>query len=290
MMPTCKNSVDNVPFLVEVVVVIDASGSMETAVPAPQQAAEKFAREYSSLAKTRFEDGLSTRLRFTSFSRNKTTVFDGNPKDLSEVGILAIIASTKPKDVTRLYSTAVEEANILAGRIRAKYTQYKAGLDDVPIHEFGRGCVFILTTDGDDNASKFHTANDVHLALSTLKNLGVNVLFGGAKINAEMVGKSMGVDDNNCLQIGGDSKHTAEGLHALQVVALRSSSSSSVGPRPTFTKEQRLRSCSRDEIAMLQEVVLQDTLQDTISSTITGPPTLTRPPLLKRSKACRYVS
>jgi uncharacterized protein YegL len=75
--------------------------------------------------------------------------------------------------------------------------------------------LFVITTDGYENASKEYTAKHIKDLISMKKELGWEFLFLGANIDSESVGETFGIEEERVADYHADSKGTEVIYEAL---------------------------------------------------------------------------
>ncbi|MBQ4166876.1 MAG: VWA domain-containing protein [Clostridia bacterium] len=82
--------------------------------------------------------------------------------------------------------------------------------EDVPEHT-----VFIITTDGMENASRKYTSDEVKKLISQKKELGWEFLFLGANIDAVETAKHFGIEEDRAVTYKSDKKGTRMNFAAM---------------------------------------------------------------------------
>jgi uncharacterized protein YegL len=82
--------------------------------------------------------------------------------------------------------------------------------EDVPEHT-----VFIITTDGMENASRKYTSDEVKKLISQKKGLGWEFLFLGANIDAVETAKHFGIEEDRAVTYKSDKKGTRMNFAAM---------------------------------------------------------------------------
>lgn len=128
---------------------------------------------------------------------DNTTEIVHDRMELSEIGTM-----TKQDYVVR-GCTALMDA--LGGAIRHIENIHKyARKEDVPEHT-----IFVITTDGMENASRLYSAEKVKQMIEEKKKIGWEFLFLAANIDAVETARDFGIDESRAVNYHADSQGTA---------------------------------------------------------------------------------
>lgn len=131
-----------------------------------------------------------------------TVLFDHEQKVLHDRLDLNDIAPLTEKDYTVRGCTALIDAIGSAVHHIENIHKY-ARPEDVPEHT-----IFIITTDGMENASKRYNADDVRRTISQKTELGWEFLFLGANIDAVETAGRLGIRKDRAVKYHADKKGT----------------------------------------------------------------------------------
>lgn len=139
-----------------------------------------------------------------------TVLFDNKSEVLHDRVKLSEIAPMTERDYTVRGCTALLDA--LGGAIRHIGNIHKyARKEDVPAHT-----VFVITTDGMENASVLYTAEEVKKAICRQKEkYGWEFLFLGANIDAVETARRYGIGADRAVRYHADSEGTAVNFSAM---------------------------------------------------------------------------
>lgn len=131
-----------------------------------------------------------------------TVLFDHEQKVLHDRLPLNEVAPLTEKDYTVRGCTALIDA--IGGAVHHIETIHKyARPEDVPEHT-----IFVITTDGMENASKRYNADDVRRTISQKEELGWEFLFLGANIDAVETAGRLGIRKDRAVNYHADKKGT----------------------------------------------------------------------------------
>lgn len=133
-----------------------------------------------------------------------TVLFDHEIKVLHDRVDLSEIQPMTDKDYTVRGTTALIDAiGMTIGRIKEQHKELSE--DEVPEHT-----IFVITTDGMENASKEYSSKDVKKMIEHQKKKhNWEFLFIGANIDAVETAKHFGIDKNRAVNYKADSKGTS---------------------------------------------------------------------------------
>lgn len=173
--------------LTEIVFILDMSGSMEPL------AADTIGGFNSLLAKQKRQKG---RAVVTTLLFNDKSHVIHDRQDIRQVGPLT------PRDYCPSGCTALLDAAGSAIRHIETVHRY-ARPYDVPGHT-----LFVITTDGMENASTRYSLREVRHMIETAKERHWEFLFLGANIDTEETARSMGIGRDRCVQYRPDAEGT----------------------------------------------------------------------------------
>ncbi len=174
--------------LTEIVFILDMSGSMEPLT------ADTIGGFNSLLTKQKKQRGRA--IVSTIFFNDRSYVIHDR-EDIRQ------IAPLTPQDYCPSGCTALLDA--AGGAIRHIETVHRyARTYDVPGHT-----LFIITTDGMENASTRYSLREVRHMISQAKERHWEFLFLGANIDTEEAARSMGIAPDRCVQYRPDAEGTA---------------------------------------------------------------------------------
>ena len=133
-----------------------------------------------------------------------TVLFDHEIKVLHDRVDLSEIQPMTDKDYTVRGTTALIDAiGMTIGRIKEQHKELSE--DEVPEHT-----IFVITTDGMENASKEYSSKDVKKMIEHQKKKhNWEFLFIGANIDAVETAKHFGIDKNRAVNYKADSRGTS---------------------------------------------------------------------------------
>jgi len=131
-----------------------------------------------------------------------------------------------PRNLTRLYATAMEELAKLRRGIKAEKKK------NPNINVVG---VFELHTDGIDNKSEPFTYKDLNSAVKAARDEGITCIFAGANQDAVSVGEQYGFDPQLSLTTDSSQVNATQGLRIASAAVMRACS----GAPPQFTQLER---------------------------------------------------
>lgn len=147
---------------------------------------------------------------------------DINTINISEEEAIALV---RPRGMTRLFSTAIEDLARLRKAIKKKKQENPS------TKVIG---VFELHTDGHDNKSTF-TAKDLNAAVTSAREEGITCIFAGANQDAVTTGLTYGFDERLSLTTDSTPERAFQGLRVSSQAVMRACS----GKVPQFTQAER---------------------------------------------------
>ncbi|WP_433233881.1 vWA domain-containing protein [Actinomadura nitritigenes] len=180
-----------------VTVILDRSGSMATV----KEDAEGGLRAFLD---TQREAPGRTLVTLRQFDHEHATIFERVP--LEDVPAFEL----RPRGTTALLDAI--------GSTIAMTNEY---VDGLPEEDRPGEVVFVIVTDGHENASKDWTLDRVKAAITAERDRGRAVVFLAADQDAITVGHSMGVDAGSSLSYGGD--HTMAAMASAGEMVARGS-------------------------------------------------------------------
>ena len=132
-----------------------------------------------------------------------TVLFDNVSEVLHDRAALETVAPLTDSDYTVRGCTALLDAIGDAVRHIKNIHKY-AREEDVPAHT-----MFIITTDGMENASKRYDAKEVKAMIEAQKECGWEFLFLGANIDAVGTAKQFGIAEDRAVNYHADAEGTA---------------------------------------------------------------------------------
>lgn len=173
--------------LTELVFILDRSGSMAGLE------GDTIGGFNAMIAKQKKEDGKAL---------VSTVLFDNNSEVLHDRMPLESVVPMTNKDYTVRGCTALLDA--LGGAIKHISNIHKyARPEDVPEHT-----VFVITTDGMENASRKFSADEVKKLIEEKKELGWEFIFLAANIDAVSTASRFGISENRAVNYHADSAGT----------------------------------------------------------------------------------
>ncbi len=232
-----------VSYYKDTVFIGDRSHSMISMGDSPLKGARGFLGRVS-----KNDSGVDQHIEFVVFSENKEVVYSGLSKELKETDIERCVKAMIFSGATRFYDTlleAIADQDARLTRAWGKLSPYVKRLTSK--HTFGISTITIVT-DGYDNKSA-NSVSDVRIALQHhCKKWGCVPIYLGANVDAEQEGTRLGVDKGLCLQMGSDPQHSQHAMEAMVDITMQASNRpSSLGLTPTFSQNQRMRSCESTE-------------------------------------------
>ena len=227
------------PSYVDVVLVVDRSGSMITMGDGLLSGCEKFIKEHCDMAMSFNMTNGNYRLRIVSFDNTVETLYDENATDFfkSKSNSEAIKKGLLPRGTTRLYDTIIEQLDEQTTRV----DDFKKSLHPSVAKLNPRIAVICaVLTDGEDNMSinrSRHVANKIE---AHIKNYEATCQFIAANQNANVTGARMGFPVETCLQMDADPEHAAAAMECITSSCIRTIS----GESPHFLQEERTMSAS----------------------------------------------
>ncbi len=138
-----------------------------------------------------------------------TVLFDNESSVLHDRLPLRDVPEMTEKDYTVRGCTALLDAVGDAIKHVKKIHRY-ARAEDVPEHT-----IFVITTDGMENASHRYRADEVRRMIEQQKECGWEFLFLGANIDAIGAAKSIGIDEDRAANYLADSEGTENVFYSL---------------------------------------------------------------------------
>lgn len=153
-----------------------------------------------------------------------TVLFDNESEVVHDRVKLSEIKPMTEKDYYVRGCTALIDA--IGGAIRHISNIHKyARPEDVPEHT-----MFVITTDGMENASRKYTSDEVKRMVERKKEEGWEFLFIGANIDSVETAKHFGIDADRAVNYHADKKGTAKVFGAVAEAACRMRACGSVAP------------------------------------------------------------
>ena len=180
--------------LTEVVFILDRSGSMSGLE------ADTIGGFNSLIEKQKLQDGIC----YVS-----TVLFDHESIVLHDRVELKGIDRMTTSDYVPRGMTALVDAVGDAVKHISNVHKY-ARPEDVPEHT-----LFVITTDGYENASKRYSAKDVKRMIEEKKKCGWEFLFLGANIDAVETAKIYGIDENRSVRYSATQAGTAQNFETV---------------------------------------------------------------------------
>lgn len=227
------------PSYVDVVLVVDRSGSMVSMGDGLLTGCEKFIKEHSDMAKSFNMTEGTYRLRIVSFDNTVEVLYNGNATDFytKKSNVEELTKGLIPRGTTRLYDTIIEEVDHQTTRVDAfKQTLHPSVLSLNP-----RIAVICATlTDGEDNMSRHHSRHVASKIEAHIQTYDATCQFIAANQNANVTGAGMGFPIETCLQMDADPDHAAAAMECITSSCLRTIS----GESPHFSQVERSMSAS----------------------------------------------
>ncbi len=162
----------------------------------------------------------------TTFDTTAETHFDNEDIHQVEMTLEEAHAMVSPRNLTRLYATAMEEL----AKLRRSVKESKAANPDKQVVG-----VFELHTDGQDNESAPFTSRDLNAAVKAARAEGITCIFAGANQDAVTVGEQYGFDRDLSLTTDSTPQNASAGLRMASHAVMRACS----GAPPQFTQLMR---------------------------------------------------
>lgn len=138
-----------------------------------------------------------------------TVIFDEVSEVIHDRVDIASVAPMTDNDYTVRGCTALIDA--IGGAIHHISNVHKYIRDeDVPEHT-----IFIITTDGMENASRIYNSTTVKKMIEEKKKLGWEFIFMGANIDAVETARHFGISENRAVNYHSDSKGTRLNYEAM---------------------------------------------------------------------------
>lgn len=200
----------------------DRSGSMGSMGKAVKDGMEIFLNTQKEIAiKENRED--NTYWRHVTFDTNKDVVYQGKDKTHG-ILVKANIDSDDlaPRNMTRLYDTALEELEILTQKRLELQNSLPKSIKKLDVKVMG---FFTLLTDGQDNQSSLGSRMRMKKAIEKARKEGIVCTFLGANQDAEYIGPEYGFSVGNSLTFSADAPVGEDSSNTGIYNALRSASS-----------------------------------------------------------------
>ncbi len=201
----------------------DRSGSMSSYGRAPGDSLYSSIEDHKKNSK---ENNVKVFYSLTTFDTIAETHFDNEDIHQVEMTLEEARAMVSPRDLTRLYATAMEEL----AKLRRSVKESKAANPDKQIVG-----VFELHTDGQDNESAPFTSGDLNAAVKAARAEGITCIFAGANQDAVTVGEQYGFDRDLSLTTDSTPQNASTGLRMASQAVMRACS----GAPPQFTHAMR---------------------------------------------------
>ena len=172
------------------------------------------------------ENNVKVFYSLTTFDTIAETHFDNEDIHQVEMTLEEAHAMVSPRNLTRLYATAMEEL----AKLRRAVKESKAANPDKQIVG-----VFELHTDGQDNESAPFTSGDLNAAVKAARAEGITCIFAGANQDAVTVGEQYGFDRDLSLTTDSTPQNASTGLRMASQAVMRACS----GAPPQFTRAMR---------------------------------------------------
>ena len=180
--------------LTELVFILDRSGSMSGLE------ADTVGGYNSMLEKQRKEDGECL---------VSTVLFNNVSKVICDRQDIREVRNMKPEEYFPSGCTALIDA--MGDAIRHIKTVHKyIRREDVPEHT-----LFVITTDGYENASRKYSSSEVKKMVAAQKEAGWQFLFLAANIDAVETARSYGIDEDKSVNYVNDSVGNRKNFHVL---------------------------------------------------------------------------
>ncbi len=201
----------------------DRSGSMSSYGRAPGDSLYSSIEDHKKNSK---DNNVKVFYSLTTFDTTAETHFDNEDIHQVEMTLEEAHAMVSPRNLTRLYATAMEEL----AKLRRAVKESKAANPDKQIVG-----VFELHTDGQDNESAPFTSGDLNAAVKAARAEGITCIFAGANQDAVTVGEQYGFDRDLSLTTDSTPQNASTGLRMASQAVMRACS----GAPPQFTRAMR---------------------------------------------------
>ena len=165
----------------------------------------------------------NTYWRHVTFDTNKEVVYEGEDNSHGFLVKAVIEPDTlTPRNMTRLYDTALEELEILSKKRSELQNSLPRSMKKLDIKVMG---FFTLLTDGQDNQSSSGSRMKMKKAIEKARKEGIVCTFLGANQDAEYIGPEYGFSARNSLTFSADAPVGNDSSNTGIYNALRSASS-----------------------------------------------------------------
>lgn len=206
---------------VDITLVLDRSGSMETMKNALLDGSNEF---IESQKKTAEENNKKTNITLVTFDDKVDIIF--NEEDIKNARKLEY-SDICPRGVTRLIDTAVEQIHEQKSRVEKNINEGKY-----------QSCkkIFALLTDGCDNMSLKYKEKDLHTLIKEARENDTLCIFLGANQDAIASGNTFGFSADHSMEYGANETDAGNAMRCLsQEISREASGIKSEG----FTNIQR---------------------------------------------------
>jgi len=180
--------------------------------------------------------------------------------NLSEDDAVELI---KPRGLTRLYATAIEDL----ARLRKTIKKTKSENPNATV----KG-IFELHTDGHDNESQPLTSTDLNAAVTAARTEGIVCIYAGANQDAITTGTSYGFSADLSLTTDSTPTNGGTGLRMASQAVMRACS----GMPPAFTQLERFSSAPPPPPSTMPTNSVVSTTNHPAPRPITSPPQLSQ--------------
>ena len=195
----------------------DRSGSMSSLARESAQGAHDFVKTQCESAKKNGQKGF---LGMTTFDDTAEVVLDNVPMDTVQFSMADATSAMRPRGMTRLFDTAIEDL----ARLQRYAREWKNNLSpDVKKLNPKVVMVWALFTDGHHNTGSF-TAADMNRAVTMARKNGVICYFLAANQDAMQAGQTYGFSTANAMEFAPMGQTTAAGMAAINTCMFRSTS------------------------------------------------------------------
>lgn len=112
----------------------------------------------------------------------------------------------------------LQTANYEVGGLTALYDAIGAGIkkiENVLQYAGDRKVIFVISTDGEENASEKYTLHQIKKSIQMKRELGWEFLFLGANIDAIQAANTMGIPEERAVEYIADSIGTEKNFYAM---------------------------------------------------------------------------
>lgn len=196
----------------------DRSGSMKSIAKEAADGVHDFVKSQCESAKKNKQKGF---IGITTFDDTAAVIIDNVPMDTINFSKADAAVAMKPRGMTRLFDTAIEDL----ARLQRYAKEWKNNLSPV-IKKLNPKVVMIwaLFTDGGHNTGSF-IASDMHSAVSAARKNGVICYFLAANQDAMQAGQAYGFSRANAMEFAPTGQTTTAGMSAINTCMYRSASS-----------------------------------------------------------------